>query len=76
MFCSIILVFVLNSVQNVIDQDHAFPSLAGYMLTVFQISFINLGYTYSINSSKMIGYFPVILMDINRLFLKFNRFIY
>lgn len=50
--------------------DHAFPSLAGDMLTIFQFSSIKLGYIYSINSSKMVGYFPEVFMNVKQLFLK------
>ena len=55
--------------------DCVFPSLAGYMLTIFRFSFIKLGYIYSINSSKMVGYFPEVFMNVKRLFLKVDRLI-
>ena len=59
--------------NNVIDR--VFPSLTGYMLTIYRFYFIELGYIYSINSIKMVGYFPEVFMNVKRSFLKVDRFI-
>ena len=51
-----------------------FPSLTGYMLTIFWSIFTELG-VYSMDSSKLMGNFPEVL-NANRLFLKLNQYIY
>ena len=43
------------------------------LVHILRLSFIKFG-VYSIDSSKMIGNFPVVV-NFNRLFLKLNRFI-
>ena len=53
---------------------HVFASPTGYMLTSFGVPLLNWGIS-SINSSKIIGNFPAVLMNFNQLFLKLNQFI-